>query len=138
MIRFGPLSEPEVAEVLTGHGVSPASAVILSSMSAGSVERALQFQETVAAKPTVLAYLDAVQRHDRVAITTLIPRWNEGARVLMWRWVDEVLMDWPRVFTKAEIGLVHKIGVAEFYRMVELMRSGLSVDLVAYEVWRRA
>lgn len=136
VLSFAPLSDDQVAEVLVQQNVSPASAGFLAKMSGGSVEKALEFQEAVVAKPVVMQYLDAIHRHDRVAITTMMPRWTEGARVLFWRWVTEVLADWPRVFTKAELSVVHKIGVGVFYKLVELMRAGVPPDLAAYEVWR--
>ncbi len=136
VIEFTPLTEAEVSEVLTQNGAAPAMADAMAVMAGGSVERAEQFAEAVREKPTVMSYLDALARVDRVALTSLMDRWTDGARVLLWRWIAEVLSDWPRVFTKAELGVVHKMGVGKFYKLVDCIRDGLSPDLAAMQVWK--
>jgi hypothetical protein len=136
VIEFTPLQELEVSDIMVELGTSPGESAYLAMMAAGSVERALRFRDAIREKPVVLSYLDAVARVDRVALATLIPRWSDDAADMLWRWVAEVLMDWPRVFTKAELGVVHKIGVARFYVMVDLLREHLSVDLIAMQLWK--
>ena len=137
VIEFLPLSDADVARVLLSVGVSPAAVDQLAAISGGSVEQALRFRDAGVQKPTVMSYLDALQRHDRNALVALLPRWSPSAQTLLWRWINEVLCDWPRVFTKEELGVVHKIGVERFYRLIELLREGFSVDTIAYEMWRK-
>lgn len=136
VIRFKPLHDHEVADALELQGRPKAEAEFMALMAGGSVERALEFAVTSAAKPVVMSYLDAVARVDRVALSSLMPRWDADAGKFLWRWITEVLTDWPRVFTKSELSVVHKMGVEKFYKLVECIRSHMSPDLAAMQVWK--
>lgn len=92
--------------------------------------------EYVRAKPTVMSYLDAVVRHDEMAVSLVSSRWDDDARLMLWRWCTEVLADWPRLFSKAELSVVHKLGVEKFYAMVGHLRDQLSPTLTAMMLWK--
>lgn len=137
VIEFAPLSNAEVETILQeDHGSTMAEAREMAWMAGGSVGRALAVREAVRQKPVVLQYLDAVSRVDRVALTTMLPRWDDHAQTLLWRWFTEVLTDWPQVFTKVELSVVHKMGVAKFYKLVSCIRDGMPPDLAAAVVWK--
>jgi hypothetical protein len=135
VIWFPPLHEQEVAEVLVRLGYSPAESKLAATMGNGSVETALKFRESIRSKPVAMSYVDVVTRHDRVALTTMQPRLDEGAKVMVWRWITEVLTDHPRVFTKDELSQVYALGVKKFYVLVECLQAGDSLDLAAQKVW---
>ncbi len=137
VIEFYPLSDSEVSDVLVGLNVSPAEAASLSVMSGGSVELALECGDAVRMKPVVMQYVDALIRHDRGSLSAMILRWSDDATILLWRWITEVLAGNPKVFTKAELGLVYKLGVGKFYQLVEYMREKDSPDLIAMKVWKK-
>jgi hypothetical protein len=137
IIEFQSLTEAQVSDVLSEIGIPPAEATVLAALSGGSVEVALRYRDALRVKPLVLQYVDALIRHDRGALSAMLPRWTDDATVLLWRWINEVLSSYPRVFSKAELGLVHKLGVDKFYEMVGHMRAKDSPDLVAMKVWKK-
>ncbi len=135
-LDFAPLEDDEIMAALTDQNATLGDAEVAVKMAGGSVGRALRAIELVKHKPVVLQYLDAVARVDRVALTTMLPRWTDEADTMLWRWITEVLSDWPQVFTKAELGIVHKIGVSRFYVLLDLIKAGYSPDLAAMTVWK--
>lgn len=134
-IEFKPLLPREVFEVLRMEGYSPQTAEALTHMASGSIERAINFHESVSYKNDVLTYVGALIRHDRGTLSIIANDWGDVKSVLLWRWINEVLADWSGVFTREELGLVHKLGVDKFYRLVQYLQEGNSPDLAARKLW---
>lgn len=135
-IQFNALTIKQVSDILVAEGVSPSDAKVAAKMSYGSVERGLAVVEAVRSKPAAMQYIDAVVRHDRTALMTMLPRWDVGTSGMLWQWNNEVLADWPRVFTKEELSVVHRLGVDKFYALVKALGDGDSPDLAAQKVWK--
>ena len=137
VIEFRSLFPAEVEQVLVeDHGSSMAEGAEMAMMSNGSIGQALAVRAALRQKPVVLQFVDAVSRVDRVALTTMLPRWDDDAMRMLWRWTAEVIADYPRVFTKGELAVVHKMGVAKFYKLVECIKLGMPPDLAAMQVWK--
>ena len=136
-IHFDRLTDEQVQDILIKQGLMTSVAVYLAKLAGGSVGRALAIQKSVTQKPIVMQLLDAMARHDRVALTTLLDRWRPEATALLWRWITEVLDDWPRAFTRDELAVVHKIGKSKFGVLVNEMMEGHSPEVAIMEVWKR-
>ena len=125
VIRFSPLSDDEVAEVLRGLGRSEWMAEQMARMAGGSVAAALEMEKAVEARGRVLTFVDAVARRDRGALWGTMARWDGNHSRLLRQWCAEVVAGRPRSFTASELEPAARIGARQVRGLVRGMMDGL-------------
>jgi DNA polymerase-3 subunit delta' len=132
-VRFGPLAEAEVAEVLRARGVSEADARAWASLSGGSVSRALAVGEGAYAedRSAALALLGALGGRvtDRLAAAAALVKHGSGRRdrdALTDRLValDSLVRDLGVVVTRSPAPLAH----ADLERPIRALAPAFDLD----------
>jgi hypothetical protein len=101
--RFGFLTEPEVAEVLTGRNFQPEDAAQYASMSGGQVSRALSVVNNRDVKQGVMQAVKAFREMDPIALESASKEWTDEHSTLLAQWCRESLTGRTRIFSTEEI-----------------------------------
>lgn len=139
IVRFRPLTVPQVFSILRSLEYPEMLARELSRVSGGSVERALMSEAVVTVRSDVVAFLSTLAREDRGSVWQITKRWSDQHTTALWRWLVEALADRSEVFTEGDLKLRSELGGRRVRRLAQLLSQMVRVDpaALALELWRK-
>lgn len=142
-IWFDALSTEEVTEVLVEtFGYGRYEAEDLAKLSRGDVATALVHAESWRQKPVLMSFLDALVRHDEIALGHVSREWDFELGKLFERWFLEAsaysLTRTPArwyVFDEGDLAILSRLGTANAYQITQMIREGFGPQAAARNIW---